>query len=180
MGGTTRSLNGDDKAAEILAYAREQNVTHIIIGAASRPLWFELVRGSIIRRLVRSAGDIAIEICPRDERKPAAVIGEVLRPPPLGEPGGYFAASVFVALARGELPNISLVFVLAIIAAAIRFGMAVSIFTAITSALAYNFFLIPPLHIHDRRPVEYLCLHFLHRHWLGREWRCRPEHARRH
>lgn len=155
LGGTTRSLNGDDKAAEILAYAREQNVTHIIIGAASRPLWFELVRGSIIRRLVRSAGDIAIEICPRDERKPAAVIGEVLRPPPLGEPGGYFAASVFVALATafavfidqwGELPNISLVFVLAIIAAAIRFGMAVSIFTAITSALAYNFFLIPPLH----------------------------------
>lgn len=155
LGATTRSLNGDDKAAEILVYAREQNVTHIVIGAASRPLWFELLRGSIIRRLVRGAGDIAIEICPRDERKAGAVIGEALRPPPLGEAGGYVGASVFVALAAAfavmidqwvDLPNISLVFVLAIIAAAIRYGMAVSIFTAIASALAYNFFLIPPLH----------------------------------
>src|SRR5262249_1460691 len=51
LGATTRSLTGDDPAEEVLAYAREQNVTHIVIGAASRPLWFELVRGSIIRRL---------------------------------------------------------------------------------------------------------------------------------
>ncbi len=157
LGATTRSLNGDDKAAEILAYAREQNVTTIVIGAASRPLWFELLRGSIIRRLVRNAGDIAIEICPRDERKAGAVIGEALRPPPLGDPGGYLGACVFVALAAAfavaidqwvgvELPNISLVFVLAIIASAIRYGMAVSIFTAIASALTYNFLLIPPLY----------------------------------
>ncbi|MBC7767244.1 MAG: sensor histidine kinase KdpD [Phycisphaerales bacterium] len=155
LGATTRSLNGDDRAAEILAYAREQNVTHIVIGAASRPLWFELLRGSLIRRLVRSAGDIAIEICPRAEPTTGALVGAALRPPPLGEPGAYLGASAFVAIAAAfaliitqwvELPNISLVFVLAIIAAAIRYGMAVSIFTAIVAALAYNFFLIPPIH----------------------------------
>lgn len=155
LGASTRSLNGDDRAAEILAYAREQNVTHIVIGAASRPLWFELLRGSMIRRLVRGGGDIAIEICPREEKKAGAVIGESLRPPALGPPGGYVVGLMFVGLATAfavtldqwtDLPNISLVFVLAIIAAAIRYGMAVSIFTAIASALAYNFFLIPPLH----------------------------------
>lgn len=155
LGGTTRSLTGDDPAGEILAHARDQNVTHIVIGAASRPLWFELLRGSIIRRLVRGAGDIAIEICPREKRTTGAVLGDALRLPSLGDPGGYLTALVFVAVATifavwidqwVELPNISLVFVLAIIAAAIRHGMAVSILTAVVSALAYNFFLIPPLH----------------------------------
>jgi two-component system sensor histidine kinase KdpD len=154
LGGSTRSLVGDDSADEILAYAREQNVTHIVIGAAARPLWFELLRGSIIRRLVRGAGDISIEICPREQRKVATTLAEAPNLP-LGEPGAYFAAAGFVALATAfavmldqwvDLPNISLVFVLAIIAAAIRYGMIVSIFAAIASALAYNFFLIPPLH----------------------------------
>ena len=154
MGATTRTLMGDDRAAEILAYARDQNVTHIVIGASARPLWFELLNGSVIRRLVRDAGDIAIEICPRD-RSAEEPPKSGMRPVPFGEPKAYVAASTFVAIASAfavlidqwvELPNISLVYVLAIIAAAIRYGMVVSIFTAIVSALAYNFFLIPPLH----------------------------------
>jgi two-component system sensor histidine kinase KdpD len=155
LGAETRTLNGDDPAAEILAYAREQNITHIVVGAASRPLWIELFRGSMIRRLVRGAEDIAIEICPRETRKTGALLAETLRPPPLGEPPAYLIATIFVAIATGfavlidramALPNISLVLVLAVIAAAVRYGMAVSIFTAIISALAYNFFLIPPFY----------------------------------
>lgn len=155
LGASTRSLTGDDPAEEILAYARDQNVTHIVVGAASRPLWVELFRGSIIRRLVRGAEDIAIEICPREERNAGVMLSEALRPPPIGEVGGYVGATVFVALATalgvmldqiGDVPNISLVFVLPVIAAAVRYGMAVSIFTALISALAYNYFLIPPLY----------------------------------
>lgn len=153
LGGETRSLSGGDPAAEILAHARDENVTHIVVGAASRPLWIELFRGSLIRRLVRSAGDIAIEIAPREERKAGAVLSEALRAPPLGEPGAYIVASLFVAIAAGfaaaidqviKLPNISLVFVLAVIAAAIRYGVVASVFTAVISSLAYNFLLTEP------------------------------------
>ncbi len=155
LGAATRTLTGDDPAEEILAYARDQNVTHIVVGAASRPLWVELFRGSIIRRLVRGAEDIAIEICPHEEQKTGAALGEALRPPPIGDIGGYVGASLLVALATAlavgldqirDVPNISLVFVLPVIAAAIRYGMATSIYTAIISALAYNYFLIPPLY----------------------------------
>ncbi len=155
LGASTRSLTGDDPVEEILAYARDQNVTHIVVGATSRPLWVELFRGSIIRRLVRGAEDIAIEISPHEERKAGALLGEALRPPPIGDIGGYVGASVLVALATAlavgldqirDVPNISLVFVLPVIAAAVRYGMAVSLYTAIISALAYNYFLIPPLY----------------------------------
>ncbi|HVV31983.1 MAG TPA: sensor histidine kinase KdpD [Vitreimonas sp.] len=153
LGAKTRSLNGGEPIDEILSYARDQNITHIVVGAAARPLWIELFRGSMIRRLVRGAGDIAIEIAPREERKASAVVAEALRVPPLGEPGAYVAATMLVALATAfavlidqaiRLPNISLVFVLAVIAAAIRYGVAVSVFTAAIASLAYNFFLTQP------------------------------------
>ncbi len=153
LGGGARSLTGDDPAAEILSHARDNNVTHIVLGAASRPLWIELIRGSLIRKLVRSADDIAIEICPRETRTSAAILSEALRPPPLGDVGGYAAATGFVAIAAAfavavdqavAIPNISLVFVLSVIAAAARYGLAVSLYTAVISALAYNFFLTEP------------------------------------
>lgn len=153
LGAKTHSLTGDDPAEEILAYARDQNVTHIVVGAASRPLWLELFRGSIIRRLVRGAEDIAIEICPREQRK-QSIFG-IARPPPIGSIAGYAGATLLVALATAiavaldqlrDVPNISLVFVLPVILCAIRFGMVVSIFSAVISALAYNYFLIPPLY----------------------------------
>lgn len=68
-------IPGDGEAIEeILSYARDQNVTHIVVGAASRPLWIELLRGSMIRRLARGAGDIAIEITPREEKKTSAAV----------------------------------------------------------------------------------------------------------
>src|SRR5690349_15431579 len=160
LGAGTRSLTGDDPAAEILAYARDQNVTHIVVGAASRPLWVELFQGSIVRRLVRGAGEIAVEIAPppnplTSEPKTGSMLGDALRLPPIGDISGYVGATVMVALATalavgldqlGDVPNISLVFVLPVIAAAVRYGMTTSIYTAIISALAYNYFLLPPLY----------------------------------
>jgi two-component system sensor histidine kinase KdpD len=156
LGAQTRSLAGGDAVAEILDFARRENTTHIVAGSASRPLWIELLRGSFIRRLVRGAGDIAIEIAPRDDKAATSPRPAPTRLP-LGSFSDYVASAGFVAAAtafavaidRGlpiNLPNISLVYVLAVAAASIRYGVAVAIATAVASALAYNFFLIPPLY----------------------------------
>ncbi|MGL4559648.1 MAG: universal stress protein, partial [Afipia sp.] len=42
-------------ADDVLAFARANNVTQIVIGKASRSWWFELVRGSVVHDLVRRA-----------------------------------------------------------------------------------------------------------------------------
>lgn len=157
LGAETRTLAGGDAVAEILDFARRENVTHLVVGSAGRPLWLELIRGSLVRRLVRGAGDIAIEIAPQEERRERApgLRGEPI--PDLGAPTGYLGGLTLVTLATGfavaldrnltvDLPNISLVYMLAVAAASIRYGLAVSMFTAAASGLAYNFFLIPPFY----------------------------------
>jgi two-component system sensor histidine kinase KdpD len=155
LGGQTNTLNGDDPASEILAYAQRSGASHIVVGASAYPGWLQALFGSVSARLVRGAGDLAIEVCAREQKAPGEVIKDALRPPPFGDVTGYLISAGFVALVTLlaisvhsilSLPNISLVFVLAVIAAAVRYGAWASAFAALLSALAINFFLTPPLY----------------------------------
>ncbi len=65
----------------------------------------------------------------------------------------YLAAVVMTAIAtalavgidsRVAIPNVSLIFVIPVIVAAVTFGLGPSLFSAILGALAYNFFLTDP------------------------------------
>src|SRR5271170_4755450 len=72
LGGQTASLPGRDIAEAILAFARRNNVTQIIIAKSERPAWFELLHGSVVRDLFRNSGAISITaIAPRGAPIPA-------------------------------------------------------------------------------------------------------------
>ena len=43
-------------AEDVLAYARANNVTQIVIGKSTRSRWFEMLHGSVVHDLVRRAG----------------------------------------------------------------------------------------------------------------------------
>ncbi len=71
LGGQTASLPGRDIADAILTYARRNNVTQIIIAKSERPIWFELLHGSVVRDLIRNSGAISVSaISPRGETIP--------------------------------------------------------------------------------------------------------------
>jgi two-component system sensor histidine kinase KdpD len=153
LGAETRQLNGDDAVGEVLAHAREQRASHLVLGASSRPAWTEAFSASFARRLLRDAGEIVLQVCSAEETPAPQMLAKALRPPPLGDPLGYVIAAAFVGVATLfavpldralALPNVSLVYVLAVIAAAIRYGAATAAFTAVIAALAYNFFLTEP------------------------------------
>ena len=46
----------------MLAYARETNVTQIVVGKSARSRWFELLHGSVVRELVDKADGIAVHV----------------------------------------------------------------------------------------------------------------------
>jgi two-component system sensor histidine kinase KdpD len=62
---------------------------------------------------------------------------------------GMVAAAAVIALAleqQASIPNLSLVFVLPVVIAAVAFGWGAALLAAVAGVLAYNFFLIPPLY----------------------------------
>lgn len=62
------TLHGD-VAMELVRYAREHNITQMVLGHSSRTRWQELVRGSIVNTLTRELRtiDILIVAAPSDE-----------------------------------------------------------------------------------------------------------------
>ena len=150
----TVPTGGRRVADDVLAYCREHNVTQILIGKAQRPRWFEWLNGSVVFDLVRHAGDISVHVIALrgDEASPA---GASRRAPKRLELSPYAGAATLVTAALGvaELikpllgaTNIDLVFLTAVVGAAISSGLYPSLFAVILSTLAFNFFFLPPLY----------------------------------
>ena len=64
LGGETLVLPGERIAEEILAWARANNVTQIVIGSVRRSGWRDWLRGSLPRDLIRGADDIVVLVLP--------------------------------------------------------------------------------------------------------------------
>jgi two-component system, OmpR family, sensor histidine kinase KdpD len=62
LGGETQTLSGQDVAEELLDYARSRNVTHVVVGAPSRPRWVRLLLGSATDDLMRAGGDVDLHV----------------------------------------------------------------------------------------------------------------------
>lgn len=159
LGGKTITLPGSRIADEIIDYARENNITQIILGRSARSRWYELLRGSVVRDLLQKSGGISVHVIAAEESPTPAPTGEAARAAAprttTASPWGYVVsvASTLGALATAlalqfivPVQNISLVFLMAVLASAIQGGLLPSLLTCFLSVLAYNFFFIPPLY----------------------------------
>ena len=157
LGGEAEILPaGDGRIADdVLAAARSRNVTHIVIGKSNRSRWFEILHGSVVHELVRGAGQISVHVIAGEPASgPAAPA--LTRARPAERPGFPYAvavAAIAAALVAGRLSqslvgieNIDLMFLTAIIAVAVRFGLMPALFATVLGSLAYNFFFLPPLY----------------------------------
>ena len=146
-------------ADDIIAYARDNNLTQIVVGKTRRSRWFELMNGSVVHDLVKHAGNISVHVIAGDElekharekdagRKARGEGGSFEAPP-------YFAALAMVGAALGVaeiieptfgVQNVDLVFLTAIVGVAVTFGLYPSLLSVIAATLAYNFFFLPPLY----------------------------------
>jgi len=62
FGGRYHELVGDDIGTALVAFARDENATQIVLGASRRSRLDELRRGSPIAKVIRTAGDIDVHI----------------------------------------------------------------------------------------------------------------------
>ncbi|MCF4125222.1 sensor histidine kinase [Methylobacterium sp. SyP6R] len=163
LGAETATLPSQGRIADdVVAFAREHNVTHVVIGKSTRSRWFELVNGSVVHDLLRRSGPISVHVVAGQEwageeaaGAPAAHKGVRTAAPPRPGPLPYVAAIATVGGALGiglvlqsylGHESTDLVFLTAVVAVAVRFGLYPSLAAVLASSLAYNFFFLPPLY----------------------------------
>ena len=157
LGAETVTLPGRGIAATILEFARRRNVTHILIGKSERSRWFELLHGSVVRDLMQDSGAIGITAVAAegDGAAPAAVHTATPAEPIawLRYLGSLAAVTVTCAVAwlfnaalSHALGSVGMLFLVPVLLSAVSFGLRPALFAAAVSALAYNFFFLPPLY----------------------------------
>jgi len=62
VGGTWHEIAGDDPARALVVFAREHQVTQIVLGSSRRSRVEELTRGSVVSRVLRFAAEAGIDI----------------------------------------------------------------------------------------------------------------------
>ncbi len=141
-------------ADDVLAYAEANHVTQILVGKATRPRWLGWLNGSVVFDLVRRAGDISVHVIAVTE--PAAKTGAKRQANAAKRSlSPYALAFSFVAMALGVAwaigpvlgtHNVDLIFLTAVVGAAIATGLYPSLFAVLLSTMCYNFFFLPPFY----------------------------------
>jgi two-component system sensor histidine kinase KdpD len=160
LGGQSVTVPAQDPADGIVDYAQTNNFTHLVIARTHRPRWSELFRGSTPQRLVRRARDINVHIM-ADRREPELAgqdegglqtrraPQESFDPSEYAGSAGMVVAAFLLALALRQflgISNIALVFLTAVLASAVTYGLGPALFACLVSVLTFNFFFLPPLY----------------------------------
>jgi len=150
-----QDLAGQDPAGEVLRYARRENVTQIVLGRPRPGLWRRLTGKNFAAKVLQLSTEIPVQMIGAPEAEAPAWRRPKLRLEASRLWMGLAASvgSVIVAVLVGEalqslahLPNLSMVFLLAVLVCAAFFGVISSISASFLSFLAYNFFFIPPVY----------------------------------
>jgi two-component system sensor histidine kinase KdpD len=158
LGGQSVTVPAASVADGIIDYARANNFTHIVTSTAQRSFWWELIRGSAAHEIIRRAGDISVHVVPEQLTRAMKGTASKRNPPSASpsasvrDPLAYATSVAMVAAAlliglvfqRFGITNVALVFLAAVLASAVTYGLWPSLFACLVAMLAYNFFFLPP------------------------------------
>jgi two-component system sensor histidine kinase KdpD len=162
-GARTAVLSGPDAAQVAITYAREHNLSKVMVGRDKRPFW-DL---GFAYRLGRLAPDMdVIQVARSDaqgERRPfAARHQESAAAVRLLDYGIAVAAVIGVTVAATplmqflDLANIVMLFLLAVFFTAVKLGRGPALLSAFLSVAAFDFFFVPPRLSFAVSDVQYL------------------------
>lgn len=155
LGAETRRITGNDFVEEILKSAKREHATQIVLGARRPSPMRRLFKKSLPDALIERVSGIGIHVVTEDGSANESAInasapGRWIRNPAkeIGVPVVTVALATLLGMAIErviDLPNVSMIYLLAVIISATYAGSLGAFVAAILSAVAYNFFFIPPL-----------------------------------
>ena len=162
LGGEAVTVPGEGVADTVLEYAREHNVTNVLVSKSRRSAWSAKLYGSTIQQLIQRSGDISLHVIAGQADPSQAAAQEstkaTWRPSTNAQEADLksYAGSVAIvgaALIVGLILReffvgtaVPLVFLTAVLASAIAYGLWPALAASLASVLAYNFFFLPPFY----------------------------------
>jgi two-component system sensor histidine kinase KdpD len=165
LGAETATLPAEDAAAVTVAYAREHNLTKVVVGRdLERHFW----RRSFAERIGRLATDLdVIQVArnPHNPDEPDAkaqalfFTQEYSRWPSYAKSVALCVLVTFLATPLRhwlELTNIVMIFLLVVMGVALRLGRGPAVLAAFLSVAFFDFFFVPPRFSFAVSDVQYL------------------------
>ena len=152
LGAQTTVLSGADVGKSLVDYAREHNVSKIVVGKPAHARWRDRLRGSLLEDIVRRSGEIDVYFIAGDKTPPEA-LRLAPRPRRRRPLRSYVWAALLVALAtlvcwgmfgRFDNSNLIMIYLLGVCFVAVRLGRGPSALAACLSVAAFDFCFVPP------------------------------------
>ncbi|HSD73460.1 MAG TPA: sensor histidine kinase KdpD [Steroidobacteraceae bacterium] len=171
LGAEAVTVAGGSLANEVLAYAADHNVAEIVVGRTRRRLARLRLRPSLAQALIDRGTEFDITVANQTEDEEPRRLSTAARLIAPRTPERAWVESILlVAAAAGIawlldryliIEELSLVFLVAVLVAAIRHGLAPGLLAAILASLAFNFlFTEPRLTLHVTHPSDLLSIIF--------------------
>jgi len=163
LGAESVTLSGQRMSEEILTYARNRNVTRIIIGKPTHARWKDKLFGSPLDEIVRGSGDIDVYVISGDVAAPH-LHPPSKRAPRAGRKREWLWSLLTISLCTGiaslmfsyfERLDLAMVYLLGVVFTASRTSKWPSLFAAILSIAAFDFFFIPPYYSFAVSDIRY-------------------------
>jgi len=163
LGGTYREVTASDPVEGLLAFARAERATQLVLGSSHRSRLSEFVRGSVINGIIRQAGDLDIHVISSTTTNDAPTTGNLLtgRPRRTAAISRRRVVSGWVVAGAG-LPILTLVlvqlrdqvtlsgdlllYIALVVATAAIGGSGPGLGAAVAADLVANWYFTPPLY----------------------------------
>lgn len=168
LGAETATLSGGDPVEIIVDYARRHNLFRILVGLDRLRRWRPW-RPSVAERLGRQGPELEVIQVAQEEVRDRSPVTGAIDPSwreRLKAPWSAYALSLLICMmtAAAAAPlhavfapaNIVMLFLLAVVVVAARFGLGPSILAAVANVIAFDVFFVPPRLSFSVDDVEYL------------------------
>ncbi|HVJ69066.1 MAG TPA: sensor histidine kinase KdpD, partial [Caulifigura sp.] len=151
LGAKVVTATGSEFAETVLAFAREHNVTKIIVGKPQHSRWREWTRGAIVYDLIRQCGDVDVYVISGDEEKPEP--HKVIAPSRGSSRTGYLWAALAIAVVTAlgfvvapylDPTNLVMLYMAAVVATSLLQGRGPSVFATVLGVAAFDVCFVPP------------------------------------
>lgn len=165
LGALVATVTATSVADAVVDYAHRHNITKIVVGKPPSNRWRDLLQQPIVDQIIRLSGKsdvLVISVAPSGgETQPLQFHKRLTAPDRasyLLAVGLVVAATLFCWLVSPflEPTNLVMIYLLAVVVAAVRLGRRPAMLTALLSVLNFDFFFVPPFMSFAVSDTEYL------------------------